>query len=129
MNDLYEVFDGSIGLIYWYEKTTKEITEDEAFLIRQRSMSNSINSAIQNAIYNGNGTEISIAMQKGWYDAKSQIDTIENGTVMKSMALMIGIPNLLDIIKQTEESMNFRGWTNSFLIDQIKDHYRNSHNA
>lgn len=124
-NPLYDVYEGSAGLIYWMIKTDYEVPDEDAFKMRQKSMADSINAAIQNAIFNGNHGDIGIAMQKGWNNAKQQIDMIENGTEMRSMAVMIGIPNLPEIIKQTEESPNFRGWMNPYIINQIKEHYNN----
>jgi hypothetical protein len=125
---LSEIFEGAIGHIFWYEKTKYTVPEDDAFKMRQKSMADSINTAIQNAIFNGNQGDVGIAMQKGWNNAKQQIDMIENGTEMRSIAVMIGIENLPELVRQIEESSNFRGWVNPYLISQIKEHYNNKHN-
>jgi hypothetical protein len=124
-NPLYDVYEGSAGLIYWMVKTDYTVPDEDAFKMRQKAMADSINSAIQNAIFNGNHGDVAIAMQKGWNNAKQQVDMIENGTEMRSMAVMIGIPNVPSIIKQIEETPNFRGWMNPYIIGQIKEHYEN----
>jgi hypothetical protein len=124
-NPLYDVYEGSAGLIYWMVKTDHIVSDEDAFKMRQKAMADSINSAIQNAIFNGNRGDVGIAMHKGWNTANQQITMIENGTEIRSMAVMIGIPNIPSIIKQIEETSNFRGWMNPYLIRQIKEHYEN----
>lgn len=122
---LNEVYEGAIGHIFWYEKTEYVIPEEEAFKIRQKVMADSINSAIQNAIYNRNSGDVGIAMQKGWNSAKQQIDMMENGTEMKSIRIMIGLYNIVNLIEETEYNPNFRGWVNDYIISEIKHYYKN----
>jgi hypothetical protein len=123
-NPLFDIYEGSSGLIYWMIKTDYEVPEEDAFKMRQKSIADSINSAIQNAIFNGDRAAVGIAMQKGWHNANQQIDMIQNGTEIRSIAVMIGLPNLLEIIEQIETESNFRGWMNPYLISQIKEHYK-----
>jgi hypothetical protein len=118
---LSEIYYGAIGMIYWYEKTEHQVSEDEASKMRQKAMSDSINSALMNVIYNGNGGDLNIAMQKGWNSANQQIEMIENGTVMKHEVFMIGDLNNIDRLNQIQTNSSFRGWVNPYLIDQIKN--------
>jgi hypothetical protein len=46
---------------------------------------------------------------------------IEQGTEMKSEIFMIGDPNTISRLIEIETSTDFRGWTNSYLINQIKE--------
>jgi hypothetical protein len=122
---LDEVFSGAVGHIFWYEKTEHIVPEEEAFKIRQKAIADSINGAIQNAIYNRNSSDVGNAMQKGWNSANQQIDMIENGTEMKSIKIMIGLDNIINLIEETESNPNFRGWVNSYIISEIRQYYKN----
>jgi hypothetical protein len=125
VQSLNEVYEGAIGHIFWYEKTEYVVPDEESFKIRQKAIADSINSAIQNAIYNRNSSDVSIAMQKGWQSANQQIDMIENGTEMKSIRIMVGLSNIINLIEETESNPNFRGWVNDYIISEIKQHYKN----
>jgi hypothetical protein len=125
VQSLNEVYEGSIGHIFWYEKTEYVVPEEESFKIRQKAMADSINSAIQNAIYNRNSSDVSFSMQKGWQSANQQIDMMENGTEMKSIKIMVGLSNIVNLIEETESNPNFRGWVNDYIISEIKQYYKN----
>ena len=118
---LSEIYYGAVGMVYWYEKTDHKVSDEDIYNMRQKSMSDSINSALMNLIYNGNGEDLSISMHKGWNSANQQIDQIENGNVMKQEVFMIGDPNTIDRLNQIQSSPSFRGWVNPYLIDQIKN--------
>lgn len=107
---LHEVRPGAFGLIYWYEKTSYTVKEEDAFKMRQKSMADQINAAIQSAYLGGDASSIQSAMQRGWNDAKKSIYTIENGTEMKNEMFLIEDPNTILRLKEIQSSSNFRGW-------------------
>ena len=121
MIPLSEIYYGSIGIIYWYEKTDYKVSDEDIYNMRQKSMSDSINTSIMNLIYNKDGTDLSMAMHKGWNSANQQINQIENGNVMKQEVFMVGDPNTIDRLNQIQSLHSFRGWVNPYLIDQIKN--------
>ena len=124
---LYDVYEGAIGAIFWLEKTDRIVSTDEEFKIRQKAISDMLNGAIQAASYSGanQSMDVQTAMQRGWNEGNKQIETLQNGTEMKSLSVMVGIPNLIDVISDIEISPNFRGWVNPYLIKEIKEHYNN----
>jgi hypothetical protein len=122
MRILNEATPGDFGLIYWNEKTSHTVSEEDAAKMRQKSISNMINGAIQTAMYsNANQSmEVETAMQRGWNEANKNIDMIQNGTETKFEMFLIGDPNTIPRLEEIESDPNFRGWMNPYLIDQIK---------
>jgi len=122
MRILNEATPGDFGLIYWNMKTSHVVSEEDAVRMRQKSISNMINGAIQTAIYsNANQSmDVQTAMQRGWNEANKNIDMIQNGTETKFEMFLIGDPNTIPRIEEIESDLNFRGWMNPYLIDQIK---------
>lgn len=112
---------GSIGDIYWYEKTSQKVTEEQIQAMRQKSMADAVNASIMTAMYNAanQNQDVEMSMQKGWNEANKQIQMLENGTEMKSETFLIGDPNNSGRLKDIECSPNFRGWVNPYLIQQI----------
>ena len=112
---------GSIGDIYWYEKTSQKVTEEQIQAMRQKSMADAVNASIMTAMYNAanQNQDVEMSMQRGWNDANKHIQMLENGTEMKSETFLIGDPNNSGRLKEIECSPNFRGWVNPYLIQQI----------
>jgi hypothetical protein len=118
---LNDATPGSAGLVYWYEKTSMVVPEEQIQKMRQKAMSDRINASIQSAMYSAANqqTDVETAMQRGWDEANKQIDMLENGTEMKSEMFLIGDTSNNDRIKEIECTPNFRGWVNPYLIQQI----------
>jgi hypothetical protein len=113
---------GAIGNIYWFEKTSREVPEHEVDKIRQKAMSDMLYGAIQSAMYSGanQSMDVNTAMQRGWVEGNKQIDMVQNGTEMKHEMFLIGDPNTVPRLEQIQSNPDFRGWTNPYLIEQIK---------
>jgi hypothetical protein len=113
---------GACGLIYWFEKTEQTVDPREAEQIRQKAISDMLYGAIQSAAYsNANQSmEIQTAMQRGWNEGNKQIQMKEDGTEMKHEMFLVGDPNTVIRLEQIQSNPNFRGWTNPYLIEQIK---------
>jgi len=120
---LNDATDGSIGRIFWFEKTEKFVSQEDADKIRQKAMSDMLYGALQSAMYSGanQSMDVNTAMQRGWREGNKQIDQMENGTEMKSEMFMIGDPNTIPRLIEIESNLNFRGWSNDYLISQIKN--------
>lgn len=119
--DLYEALPGSVGKIYWYERIERKLAEVEIDRIRQRAVSDTLNATLTNLMYEPGKAIQSLdgVIQRGWNDAKQQIEMLENGTIIKSEYIMIDNTSI-DTIKEIEMNPNFLEWTNQFLIDEIK---------
>ena len=120
---LSEIFDGAHGFIYWFMKTTQEVSEEETQRIRQKAMSDMLYGAIQTAAYSGanQSMDAQTAMQRGWNSANKQIKQMEDGTEMHREMILVGDPSTINRINEIETSLGFRGWSNSFIIDEIKN--------
>jgi hypothetical protein len=114
---------GSIGYIYWYEKTTYEMDDKQLEKLRQKNISDTLNSTLLNHMYEPSKAiqDMETVIQRGWNEANKQKRMIESGTVMKNEIFMIGDSNTISRLKEIESSSNFRGWANSYLVDQIKN--------
>ncbi len=122
MRILNEATPGDFGLIYWNEKTSYEVSEERAQEMRQKAMSDMINATLQTNMYSSSNQQIGLdtAMQRGWNEANNNIDMIQNGTETKFEMFLIGDPNTIPRLEEIESNPNFRGWSNPYLIDQIK---------
>ena len=114
---------GAIGNIYWFEKTSYEVPEHEVERIRQKAMSDMLYGAIQSAMYSGanQSMDVNTAMQRGWNEGNKHIDMVQNGTEMKHEMFLVGDPNTVPRLEQIQSNPDFRGWTNPYLIEQIKN--------
>lgn len=119
---LSEIFNGAHGYVYWYMKTSQEVDEDTAQKIRQKAMSDMLYGAIQAAAYSGanQSMDAHTAMQRGWNEANKQIEMLENGTEIHKEMFLIGDVNTIRRIHEIETHPDFRGWSNSYIIDEIK---------
>jgi len=122
MHPLNEIEPGAYGLIYWYEKTSYEMSDKEVERLRQKNISDTLNSTLMNHMYVPGKAigDMQTVIQRGWNEANKQQKMIEDGTEMKREIFMIGDPNTIPRIKEIESSPNFRGWTNPYLIQLIK---------
>ena len=125
MNPLYEIQEGSIGIIYWYEKTDYTVPQEEIDKIRQKAVSDTLNATLTNLMYEPQkaiGT-LDGVFQRGWDDANKAITMMENGTSMRQTLVLVGDENSLAEIIAIETKPDFREWANPFLIQQFKNHY------
>lgn len=122
---LLEIKSGECGKVYWYEKTNRQLTEEEIEQIRSKSIRDWTNIAISSAMYNDGPKVLSpdVAISRGWDEARKQIDLLESATEIKSEWVLIGDSNTISRIAEIESSSNFVGWVNSNIMDQIKSHY------
>lgn len=113
---------GACGLIYWFEKTSHEIPSHEVDKIRQKAMADMLYGALQAAQYStpNQAMGVKTALERGWNEANKQIQMMENGTEMKHEMFLVGDPNTIPRLEQIQSSPDFRGWTNPYLIEQIK---------
>lgn len=120
---LSEIFNGAHGYVYWFMKTSQEVSEEDAQKIRQKAMSDMLYGAIQTAAYSGanQSMDAQTAMQRGWNEANKQIEMLEDGTEMHREMFLIGDPNTISRIQEIETNPDFRGWSNSYIMDQIKN--------
>ena len=120
---LSEIFNGAHGYVYWLMKTSQEVSEEDAQKIRQKAMSDMLYGAIQTAAYSGanQSMDAQTAMQRGWNEANKQIEMLEDGTEMHREMFLIGDPNTISRIQEIETNPDFRGWSNSYIMDQIKN--------
>jgi hypothetical protein len=123
MVPLSDIENGAIGLIYWYEKTSYEMSEKEIEKLRQKNVSNTLNATLMNQMYEPTKAigDMQTVMQRGWNEANKQQKMIEDGTEMKHELFMIGDPNTIPRIREIESSSKFRGWANDYIVSQIKD--------
>lgn len=119
--DLYEVSSGAIGKVYWYANIHRELAEKEIEKIRQQSISNTLTATLTNMMYEPGKAIQSLdgVIQRGWDDAKQQIEMLENGIAIKWEYVQIG-DNTKEHIGAIERSEGFREWLNPYLIDEIK---------
>lgn len=122
MHPLLEAEPGAIGFIYWYVKTSYEMSEKDVEILRQKNISDALNATLMNHMYEpGKGIgDMQTVIQRGWNEADKQKRMIESGTEMKQEMFLIGDPNTLPRIIEIESSSDFRGWVNPYLINQIK---------
>ena len=123
MHPLSEIENGAIGLIYWYEKTSYEMDEKEIEKLRQRNISNTLNATLMNHMYEPGKAigDMQTVIQRGWNEAEKQKRMVEDGTEMKSELFIIGDPNTVPRLEEIERSSNFRGWSNDYIISEIKN--------
>lgn len=125
MNPLYEIQEGSIGIIYWYEKTNYVIPQEEIDKMRQKAVSDTLNATLINMMYEPQKatSRLDRVFQRGWDDANKAITMMENGTSMRQTLVLVGDDNSLSEIIAIETKPDFREWANPFLIQQFKNHY------
>jgi hypothetical protein len=123
MGPLSDAEPGNYGLIYWYEKTSYEVSEDELQKLRQKNISNTLNATLMSHMYEPGKAigDMQTVMQRGWNEAEKQRRAMEDGTVMKSEIFMIGDSNTIPRLIEIESSHSFRGWTNPYIIEMIKN--------
>ena len=122
VDDLFFADKGNIGRIYWMIRRTNEMSEDKKQEIRQRSIADTLNATLRNAIYEPGNVSQSMGdvIQKGWSEANKQINMLEDQTVTRSEIFMIGDPSTINRIMEIENSAGFVQWINPYLIDEIK---------
>ena len=122
VEDLFIADKGNIGRIYWMIRRTNEMTEEKKQEIRQRSIADTLNATLLNAMYEPSKAIQSMdgVIQRGWADANQQINILEDQTVIQSEVFMVGDPSTIKRILEIESSPGFLQWTNSYLIDEIK---------
>lgn len=121
VGDLFSSDKGNIGRIYWMVTRVTEINDSQKQDIRQKSISNMLNAALSNAMYNQYASnEMQSVISRGWKEANNQINMLENQTNIESDIFMIGDPGTIKRINEIESSPNFNGWVNPQLIEDIK---------
>jgi hypothetical protein len=125
MNPLYEIQEGAIGIIYWYEKTDYTVPQEEVDKMRQQAVSDTLNATLTNLMYEPNKAISTLdgVFQRGWDDANKAIKMMEDGTSMRQTLVLVGDENSLAEITAIETKPDFREWANPFLIQQFKRHY------
>ena len=125
MNPLYEIQVGSIGIIYWYEKTDYVIPQEEIDKMRQKAVSDTLNATLINMMYEPQKvtSRLDGVFQRGWNDANKAIQMMEDGTSMRQTLVLVGDESSLAEIIAIETKPEFREWANPFLIQQFKNHY------
>jgi hypothetical protein len=120
--DLLEFELGAVGKIYWLISVHRELAETEIDKIRQRSISETLNATLINMMHEPGKAINSLdrVIQRGWNDAKVQIEMLENGWMVKFDWLMID-ENSNKMLKQIEDSEGFKEWLNPLLIQEIKE--------
>jgi hypothetical protein len=113
---------GSMGYIFWYEKTSYEMSDKELENLRQKNISDTLNATLLNHMYEPGKAigDMQTVIQRGWNEANKQKGMIENRTEMKREMFLIGDPNTIPRLIEIESLPNFKGWANSYLVDQIK---------
>ena len=122
VDDLFIVDKGNIGRIYWMIRRTNEMAEDKKQEIRQRSIADTLNATLQNAMYDpGKAAQyMEDVIQRGWMVANKQINILEDQTDTRSEVFMIGDLSTIERIMEIENSAGFLQWLNPYLIDEIK---------
>jgi len=122
VDDLFIVDKGNIGRIYWMIRRTNEMSEDKKQEIRQKSIADTLNATLLNAMYEPGKSIQSMdgVIQRGWSEANKQINILEDQTATQSEIFMIGDPSTLARILEIENSTGFISWLNPYLIDEIK---------
>jgi len=122
VEDLFFADKGNIGRIYWMIRRTNEMAEDKKQEIRQRSIADTLNATLLNAMYERGNVAQSMdgVIQRGWTEANKQINILEDQTITRSEVFMIGDPSTIERITEIENSAGFLQWINPYLIDEIK---------
>ena len=122
VDDLFIADKGNIGRIYWMIRRTNEMAEDKKQEIRQKSIADTLNATLLNAMYEPGKAIQSMdgVIQRGWTEANKQINMLEDQTVTRSEIFMIGDPSTVKRITEIENSAGFLQWLNPYLIDEIK---------
>jgi len=122
VEDLFFADKGNIGRIYWMIRRTNEMAEDKKQEIRQRSIADTLNATLLNAMYERGNVAQSMdgVIQRGWMEANKQINILEDQTDTRSEVFMIGDPSTIERITEIENSAGFLQWLNPYLIDEIK---------
>ena len=122
VDDLFIVDKGNIGRIYWMIRRINEMAEDKKQEIRQRSIADTLNATLQNAMYDPSKAAQSMddVIQRGWMVANKQINILEDQTDTRSEVFMIGDLSTIERITEIENSAGFLQWLNPYLIDEIK---------
>jgi len=122
VGDLFIVDKGNIGRIYWMIRRTNEMAEDKKQEIRQRSIADTLNATLLNAMYEPGKSIQSMdeVIQRGWTEANKQINILEDQTATQSEIFMIGDPSTINRLSEIENSAGFLQWLNPYLIDEIK---------
>ncbi len=120
--DLLEVIEGNFGYVYWFEKTSYQMTEDEIQRLRQKGISDTLNATLLNHMHEPGKAiqDMQTVVKRGWDEANKQRQTVENGTEMKRELFLVGDPTNQKRIKEIETSPDFRSWANSYLIEELK---------
>ena len=122
VDDLFFADKGNIGRIYWMIRRINEMAEDKKQEIRQRSIADTLNATLQNAMYDPSKAAQSMedVIQRGWMVANKQINILEDQTDTRSEVFMIGDLSTIERITEIENSAGFLQWLNPYLIDEIK---------
>jgi SOS-response transcriptional repressor LexA len=122
VDDLFFIDKGNIGRIYWMIRRTNEMSENKKQEIRQKSIADTLNATLLNAMYEPGKAIQSMdgVIQRGWSEANKQINILEDQTTTQSEIFMIGDPSTLARILEIENSTGFISWLNPYLIDEIK---------
>jgi hypothetical protein len=122
VDDLFIADKGNIGRIYWMIRRTNEMSEDKKQEIRQKSIADTLNATLLNAMYEPDKAIQSMdgVIQRGWGEANKQINMLEDQTATQSEIFMIGDTSTLARILEIENSAGFISWLNPYLIDEIK---------
>jgi SOS-response transcriptional repressor LexA len=122
VDDLFIVDKGNIGRIYWMIRRTNEMSEDKKQEIRQRSIADTLNATLLNAMYDPGNSAQSMdgVIQRGWTEANKQINILEDQTATQSEIFMIGDSSTITRISEIENSTGFISWLNPYLIEEIK---------
>jgi hypothetical protein len=125
MNPLYEIQEGAVGIIYWYEKTDYVVPQEEVNKMRQKAVSDTLNATLTNLMYEHSKAINTLdgVFQRGWNEANKTIKMMEDGTSMRQTLVLVGDENSLSEITAIETKPDFREWANPFLIQQLKRYY------
>jgi uncharacterized protein (UPF0248 family) len=98
------------------------MSDKELENLRQKNISDTLNATLLNHMYEPGKAigDMQTVIQRGWNEANKQKGMIENGTEMKREMFLIGDPNTIPRLIEIESLPNFKGWANSYLVDQIK---------
>jgi len=120
--DLVEIIEGSFGYVYWFDKTDYEMSDEQIQKLRQKGISDTLNATLLNHMHEPGKAigDMATVIQRGWNEANKQRQMIEDGTEMKRELFLVGDPNNLNRISEIEKSPNFRGWSNPFIIDELR---------
>jgi len=119
---------GEIIRVAFIKRQPFSFTENQKDLIRQKSISSALNSAIKNIAYGQAGIgELKSSIQKGWDTASTNIGEVEKGySNICYEWVQIGDTDLLSWIESKESDPLFGGWVDSYQIEEIKNYLRTS---